>query len=579
MAALLVLVIVAGCAAFQYFKGTFLRAFVMLITAVAANIVAFSYFEPLANVLINRENIPLWAQSFAFLLLFVATFAVLLIPAVLLTRKAVDLGTVPEQAGRIVLGLVIGLVVSGTFLTALALAPLSNTVPYRRFDTRLQNIDSPKKSLLNTDGLTTGLFGIISRGTLSGKKSFAALHPDFLNQVFLNRHPDPDKVPLITTPDALQVPAKAAVWPAPDGLTDQSARPVSSIAGHTLMFVRVGFPTRALKHASPFTISQLRAVCKPADDKRPLAGKGLALHPAGYLRTINSIQTAQPDDTIKLTRADIKTSPRWIDFAFQVPDNFEPVLLEFKANAIVQLPPAVAADQTPQPQPFIAAASCTSYLAKLPAAKSAKLYGLELAAGDKFLADLDLPVADQNDFQNVQTSRSTMPAQFDNGKITCTKAELKIPKPAEQNEQNGDDARENQNLPEMLKPADKYTLLSLKCNNPDTGSAITGTKLPVLEDISGILHWPVGIIASAQADDATIYQLDFCSLTDAAIQIDDSGAVAAPFVDSVWLTAQAQTISQFYLIYMVKPDTTIVSVRPPAQSAITFENTAGFLVN
>ena len=65
----------------------------------------------------------------------------------------------------------------------------------------------------------------------------------------------------------------------------------------------------------------------------------------------------------------------------------------------------------------------------------------------------------------------------------------------------------------MLKPLDGYKLLSLKCNNPATGEAIYGEQLPVLVELAGLIHHPVGIIASAKIGEQTVYEVEYCSLT------------------------------------------------------------------
>ena len=77
MASLVVVLIILGCAAYQYLKGTFVKSFATIITAVCAAVVAFGYFEPLANVLIRRNIILSWAQASSFVILFVSSFAIL----------------------------------------------------------------------------------------------------------------------------------------------------------------------------------------------------------------------------------------------------------------------------------------------------------------------------------------------------------------------------------------------------------------------------------------------------------------------------------------------------------------------
>ncbi|MEE9370318.1 MAG: hypothetical protein V3W45_02500, partial [Sedimentisphaerales bacterium] len=98
MASLLVVLIISGCVVYQYFKGTFVKAFATLIIAITASIVAFGYFEILANVFVSRGGnsrapylVP-WAQPLCFALLFIVVFGTLQTLATLLTRKPVDMG-------------------------------------------------------------------------------------------------------------------------------------------------------------------------------------------------------------------------------------------------------------------------------------------------------------------------------------------------------------------------------------------------------------------------------------------------------------------------------------------------------
>ena len=218
MVDLIVVLIVLGCAALLYLKSTLVKAFAALIIAVCASVVAFGYFELLANVFIGRDLLIPWAQPISFALLFILTFAVLQTAAIQLIRQPVDLGLWPERIGRVVCGIFLGLFLSGLLLTALAMAPIPNKYPYQRFDQRYPDAEHPNKVLLNPDGLATGLFGVISSGSLSGKRSFATLHPDFIDQAFLNRHNTSEGVPGITKSQAIEVPKKNAAWYAPEGI-------------------------------------------------------------------------------------------------------------------------------------------------------------------------------------------------------------------------------------------------------------------------------------------------------------------------------------------------------------------------
>jgi len=367
IANLIVLLIVLGCIAYQFLKSTFVKAFAMIIVSICAGIVAFGYFELLANVFVSRSGdsrfpslVP-WAQPLSFLLLFVLAFGILQTIAARLTRQPVDLGLLPERIGRVVCGIFLGLIISGLLLTFLAMAPLPNKYPYPRFDARRPDPENRSKVLFNADGFATGWFNLVSKGSFSGEKSFAALHPAFLDQVFLNRHNIADKISIITSSDAIELPRRkgsekaAAAWPAPPGLKDSNGRPVPSKPGHDLTIVRVGLKLNAIKEAGKFTLSQLRLICKQkAYADKPLAGKAENVYPIGYLKAASQLQIKQLNDVITVKHSDFekKAMVRWIDFAFYVPNDSRPVLVEFKLNSIATVPPLIAAQEAPPTVPF-----------------------------------------------------------------------------------------------------------------------------------------------------------------------------------------------------------------------------------
>ena len=358
MASIVVLLIIVGCAVFQFFKGTIVRAFATIIIAIFASIVAFGFFEISAGVLIKRGDsgsmlslVP-WAQALSFLLLFILVFAILQTAIVQLTRKKIDLGFLPEQIGCPVLGAILGLIVSGILLTFLALAPLPNKYPYPRFEARSIKTDNPGKVFPNVDGFVTGLFSVISNGSFSGKRSFATLHPNYLDQIFLNRLDSDVSVVSGSTP-AIEIARDAAAWPAPDALKAQidelnsqgklARSPGKPKGSYELMIMRIGIKSSAIKtepktDAGTFTLSQLRLICKSRGyNGDPLTGKGQNVYPIGYLKTANQIETSSK---IKVERRDITGNARTkdIDFLFAVPDGYVPAIVEFKLNNIVQIP-------------------------------------------------------------------------------------------------------------------------------------------------------------------------------------------------------------------------------------------------
>jgi hypothetical protein len=179
---IIVLLICGGCGVAVFLKTTAVRAAAALIASIIAIMAAFNFYESVAGFV---GFIGAWANAFSFLIITILVVALIMAGIVKLTPTPLDLGFLPERIGRAVFGLVLGILASGFVLTFLALAPLSTKLPYARFEQATQS--SPNKLLLNVDGLITGLFSKISDGAFRGEKSFATQHPNFLDQLYLNR--------------------------------------------------------------------------------------------------------------------------------------------------------------------------------------------------------------------------------------------------------------------------------------------------------------------------------------------------------------------------------------------------------
>jgi len=377
MASLAVVVIILGCGALQYFKGTFVKAIAMIIIAIISSIVAFGFFEATANLIISRGNngsmlslVP-WAQTLSFILLFVVAFGVLQAGATFVMCHEVDFGFLPERIGRSVCGIILGFIVSGLLLTALQMGPLPLSYPYERFDSTRLDPDDPKGALFNADGFTTGLFGIISNGSLGGKNSFKTIHPNYLNQLYFDRLlGDVSNVSGLSP--AIEIP-KPGVWPTSQAVKEQVdkyiselktrggkvvyeqpgksvALPISTKETYNPTIVRVGINKGAIKpepvvNGGTFTPSQLRLICTRT------TGEAVNAYPIGYMKSQDEIQIS-PE--IKLTRNDIQGNARYIDFVFCVPNGYEPAIVQFKLNSIVEIPTGaiVSADQAPPVEPF-----------------------------------------------------------------------------------------------------------------------------------------------------------------------------------------------------------------------------------
>lgn len=384
MASLVVLLIALGCAALQFFKGTLVKAFIAIIIAIISGIVSFAFFESAANMIISRGesgtllSIAPWAQTLCFILIYIVVFALLQTGAISLLHEQIDFGELPEYIGRAVCGLLLGFVISGFLLTALAMGPLPLNYPYQRFDKSRFKPDDPKGVLLNPDGFATGLFSLVSKGSLSGKRSFAAIHPNYLDQLFFNRLLKTESMSIISSKfPAITVPREAAVWDAPKAISDQANAligelrsgggriktadnktvplPVSTDGGD-IKIVRVEILRRAFKgdskiNGAAFNLSQLRLICtRRSSGQDRLAGDAINVYPIGHLKTADQIQVAS-EVRIK-TQEFNNENERPIDLVFNVPGGYDPVLVEYKMNSIVEVvPTSIVKDPASIPEP------------------------------------------------------------------------------------------------------------------------------------------------------------------------------------------------------------------------------------
>lgn len=356
---LVMLAIMAGCAVLLYLKGTLIQGVSMIFNALLAGIIALAFYEMLSRFLIQyASGVAVWAHMICFLLLLILVFAILQAAFMQFAKEKGNLGQPAEQVGRIVCGIVLGYIVTGELLLAAAVAPLPAQYPYRRFDPRNPNPSQPNKPLLNPDGFAAGLFGIISKGSLSAMgrpQSFAVLQANYLDQLYLNRHQS--GVPTRTSQPAIEVPRQNGVWYAPSGLRDSEGSTVSPGAGERLMLVRVGIKKSALKDAGKFTLSQLRLVCGPKrDPERPLAGAGQVVYPMGYMGANGRLERKSLGEIITIQSSDVPGNARTIDLAFSLPSSQTPLLIAFKQNNLAQVSAIAAAEEAPQPIPFGASA-------------------------------------------------------------------------------------------------------------------------------------------------------------------------------------------------------------------------------
>jgi hypothetical protein len=360
MVTVAVLLIIAGCAAYQYFKGNIVRAVATVLVTLIASFIAFGFFETVAKLLIGFEavqSLGAWVYVICFAMLFLFCFAVFQTGIIAIMREPISLGDWPEKIGRPIVGIFQGWILSGVVLVIACIAPLPNAYPYARFDERNPNMDKPTKAFLNADGLVTGWFSMVSKGSFSAiskPRSFALMRASFLDQIYLNRHAVGKKVSVLTKEVAIDMPAKAAVWEAKDNLVDQDQNALATKAGCRAMIVRINLKKKGLSEHSPFTLGQVRIVCKVTSEaSEALQGQGVVVYPTGYMSAANTVLTKSLSDKIVVsTDAFGSKGSRPIDFVCFVPTDLTPVLAEFKLNNAAKIPAPVTGDKIPPIEPL-----------------------------------------------------------------------------------------------------------------------------------------------------------------------------------------------------------------------------------
>lgn len=356
MAVIVVLLLMIGSALFQYLKGSIAKATVMLVAVTSCGFAALGFYEPLAG-LVGRYTGALadWADLLCFVVIFVMVLAILQTAITQFLKDPIDLGKPYEQFARPIIGALIGYILSGILLIAAELSPLPVGLPYPRFEALNPDPTRPRSVLLGPDSLVSGWFGLLSRGSMkamSNPRSFAVIRAGFLDQLYLNRIGIKDKVTRRTDGSVMEV-ARPCVWKAPLDVSDLQQNRIPLRPGHALMLARIGFKRTALSQISPFTLSQLRVVCKPAGQTSdPLSGRGLAVYPIGYMAGQKQMALKRLSELIKLEDRDFDRDQtvRWIDFGFYIPEGWVPVLAQFKLNNTAKV--SLAKEEGLQVVPF-----------------------------------------------------------------------------------------------------------------------------------------------------------------------------------------------------------------------------------
>lgn len=349
IATIIILVIIIASIVLLCLKSPVVISIASVMSAIIALIVAFNYFELLGSFMITKNYLPDWAHSVAFIVLFAAVMAIICLGCIQIVGVKVLYSDMIKYATAGVCGLLVGIIVSGALLIMLAMSPLSPSIPYARFSSanvKAGNV-KPAKSMF-VDTFTAGLFSMPSKGSLSSGKSFAVYHPEFIDQLHLNRSKAGGNKGIATYAGkgAVVVPAKIGVRIRSDNRTVVRAGFIGSNISEG------GFADKNGK--AEFTLSQLRLICKKKDQAADTSGSAVVVYPEqctiiGKKSTVSGGEQQQKEALsrlVALERNDFKVQRSygrvaWADLVFSVPSGTQPVILQFKQNAGTDLPKPV----------------------------------------------------------------------------------------------------------------------------------------------------------------------------------------------------------------------------------------------
>jgi hypothetical protein len=319
-----------------YLKCSVMTAFSTFMASIFGSIIAFAYYEMLANLFVSRGYGD-WAPAGCFVLAFVLGFAAVRALADLLVGANIDFGNAAKVTVNLILGVVTGLILSGHLLVAMGMLPVGGSWwAYNRFppDSTIAP-NNPNRPLLDSDGMVSNLFALFSRGSLSSRNSFGVLCADFVNRNHLNRCGVASEVWTICSKKAISI---------PKGNQQKPVRTMEIKDIGTVTIVRAIISAKDIPDGGAkddkgiiFTLSQVRVIAKPREKADNLRGSGKTFWPIGILDK-GKLQQKNLSDKITYGNADFrKDRTVWVDFVFEIPAGQQAVLLEFKQNALASL--------------------------------------------------------------------------------------------------------------------------------------------------------------------------------------------------------------------------------------------------
>ena len=181
---LLVLALVLGIVVFQVAQGLF-SATIMTILAVLCTLLAFNYYERLAEYLYGCH--PLYADAISLVALLVIPLITLRLVFDTFIRSNIQLGVWADRIGGGLLGLITAMTLVGVVTIAAQMLPFGETIL-----TYSSHTDSLERDQhlwpFRPDEFTLAMVNTLSKAGIGGGRPFESVHDDLLLESFCSRN-------------------------------------------------------------------------------------------------------------------------------------------------------------------------------------------------------------------------------------------------------------------------------------------------------------------------------------------------------------------------------------------------------
>ncbi len=586
IASLVILIIIVGVVLRLYLNGTVLNTFVTLICVLAAMALALGYYEVLVNVMLTKGILIKWASSISLLAIFGISFVILRVIGGFVTGTAIHFSNIPDKIICCGIGAVYATIATGILLLAVSMSPIPSKWTHSRFDTESFDLDSPSGVLIPVDSFVTSLFSSISGGSMKTDNSFSSMHPNFLNQIHLNNLHKDEGVLSVASEKALAVKKNGAYWTAQQSYIDSST---GERLGEDIVIVRAAVKSGLVEDGGAmgeddilkFSLGQFRLITADSSSEAVFDGADTkAVYPLGYVKTKNQVEVKDNlAEIIEVARSSFSNHEGFgnsflVDLVFEMPNNQVPVALAFKNNAIVGLGQKAKEDEIPDSVTFIQVANCKSELAEIAQVGSRVIEPTEISSENSFSLGLRVNLNAEKLGETAEARNSEL--TISSNEFICGKAKLTLD--SESVSSNPPRRPNSTSLSAILATMKGYANVAVSCKINNPTATIDSSNFPVLLDVQGNEHYPVGVVSGGRKDGNYVYQLDYCSVGENLNIV--NGVVTQSYVDELWITGEIDKIEETFFYYQVSvPESSKIIMNVIVDGRkVGFKDCEGFLI-